>query len=322
MLSLFLFLANSKATSALAASAAARNVHSMRTRVFIEDTDAYGIVYFANYARWFERAAHSLLGSSQCAHLFRKSGLLLGIDSIHAMKFGTAAILGDDITVRSTVLGVDAHESLHLQIQLVRPADETILITCPRATFSFATRVGEPTPWPAERMFPADFDCEIATPTGKLPDLDADSASTSTQVLRLQADECNAHGRISMHAALRYFERQRSTALGGPSVLAALLQSDGVQVVVARMPTVEMFRPAAREVSLGDVLSVRSTCTLKVRRTQVLFDQWVVCARTGRPVAHAEVLCAFVNPMRQRLVAAPAWLDEQLRELPQVLVYP
>ncbi|GGC31598.1 tol-pal system-associated acyl-CoA thioesterase [Novosphingobium marinum] len=50
-------------------------VHRYAVRVYFEDTDAGGIVYHANYLRWFERARTDLLR-------------LLGIDQAEALASG------------------------------------------------------------------------------------------------------------------------------------------------------------------------------------------------------------------------------------------
>lgn len=52
------------------------HVHRYALRVFYEDTDAGGVVYHANYLRWFERARSDLLD-------------VLGIDQRNALDAGT-----------------------------------------------------------------------------------------------------------------------------------------------------------------------------------------------------------------------------------------
>jgi len=48
-------------------------IHRYALRVFYEDTDAGGVVYHANYLRWFERARTDLL-------------LLLGVGTLQGFK--------------------------------------------------------------------------------------------------------------------------------------------------------------------------------------------------------------------------------------------
>jgi len=60
--------------------------HVMAVRAYFEDTDLTGVVYHANYLRWFERARSDLLR-------------LLGIDQRAAMEAGEGnyAVAGMDI---------------------------------------------------------------------------------------------------------------------------------------------------------------------------------------------------------------------------------
>jgi acyl-CoA thioester hydrolase len=62
-------------------------VHRYAVRVYFEDTDAGGVVYHANYLRWFERARSDLL-------------TLLGIDQRAALEQGEGAFAIADIAIR------------------------------------------------------------------------------------------------------------------------------------------------------------------------------------------------------------------------------
>jgi len=62
-------------------------VHRYALRVYYEDTDAGGIVYHANYLRWFERARSDLLD-------------LLGIDQAQALAEGTGNYTVAEMTIR------------------------------------------------------------------------------------------------------------------------------------------------------------------------------------------------------------------------------
>lgn len=62
-------------------------VHRFAVRAYYEDTDLSGIVYHANYLRWFERARSDLL-------------LLLGIDQRTAVENGEGAYAVADLHIR------------------------------------------------------------------------------------------------------------------------------------------------------------------------------------------------------------------------------
>jgi acyl-CoA thioester hydrolase len=62
-------------------------VHRYALRVYYEDTDAGGVVYHANYLRWFERARSDLLE-------------LLGIDQAGAAAAGEGAYVVTEANLR------------------------------------------------------------------------------------------------------------------------------------------------------------------------------------------------------------------------------
>ena len=47
--------------------------------IYIEDTDAFAVTYYANYVRFFERAAYAWLGGRACGELMRAQGALLSL---------------------------------------------------------------------------------------------------------------------------------------------------------------------------------------------------------------------------------------------------
>ncbi|AKM11626.1 YbgC/FadM family acyl-CoA thioesterase [Croceicoccus naphthovorans] len=62
-------------------------VHYYPVRVFYEDTDLTGVVYHANYLRWFERARSDLLD-------------VLGVDQRAAMEAGEGHYAISDLSIR------------------------------------------------------------------------------------------------------------------------------------------------------------------------------------------------------------------------------
>jgi len=69
-------------------------------RVYVEDTDFGGVVYYANYLRWFERARTEWLrskGHSQAA-LVRDRGIVFSVVSVQ-VDYRRPARLDDALTV-------------------------------------------------------------------------------------------------------------------------------------------------------------------------------------------------------------------------------
>ena len=65
-------------------------VHRYAVRAYFEDTDLSGVVYHANYLRWFERARSDLLR-------------LLGIEQRPAFEAGEGAYAVSELTIRYAV---------------------------------------------------------------------------------------------------------------------------------------------------------------------------------------------------------------------------
>ena len=66
------------------------HVHRFAVRAYFEDTDLSGVVYHANYLRWFERARSDFVR-------------LLGIDQRAANEAGEGAFAVADLTIRYLV---------------------------------------------------------------------------------------------------------------------------------------------------------------------------------------------------------------------------
>jgi acyl-CoA thioester hydrolase len=77
-------------------------VHRYALRVYYEDTDAGGVVYHANYLRWFERARSDLLerlGIDQRAALEAGEGLYTVAEA--ALRYRAPARLGDAVVIET-----------------------------------------------------------------------------------------------------------------------------------------------------------------------------------------------------------------------------
>ena len=121
--------------------------HVYRLRVFYEDTDAGGVVYYANYLKFAERARTELLrafGVSQKA-LAEAGGPIFTVRRLEA-DFLHPAHLDDELEVRTKVLG---HGGARVAMGQVIGRDQQDLvrmqveIACVNAK-GRATRIPEP----------------------------------------------------------------------------------------------------------------------------------------------------------------------------------
>lgn len=78
--------------------------HALDIRTYYEDTDAGGIVYYANYLRYAERARTEMLRAAGFEHaaLFRDQGVAFAVASAH-IEYRAPARLDDLLTVKSRI---------------------------------------------------------------------------------------------------------------------------------------------------------------------------------------------------------------------------
>ncbi len=121
--------------------------HLFPLRVYFEDTDVAGIVYYANYLRFIERARSDMLrliGVDQ-------RGALEGGEGVYAVaeiavKYRAPARLGDDLVVVTEIETVRA-ASVLIQQRVMR-GDQ--ILADARVTAAFLTPDGRPRRQPGE----------------------------------------------------------------------------------------------------------------------------------------------------------------------------
>ncbi len=76
--------------------------HVFEVQVYYEDTDFSGVVYHANYLRYFERAREHVLGAGELVRLWRdeQKGFVVYKAT---QQFKEGAVFGDLLEIRSTV---------------------------------------------------------------------------------------------------------------------------------------------------------------------------------------------------------------------------
>ena len=123
--------------------------HHFALTVYYEDTDAAGIVYYANYLKFMERARSDMLraaGIDQQAEI-EKSGSVYAVADV-AIRYRRPARLGDDLVILSRVETVRA-ASVVIQQRVMRGTEE---ITNARVTVAFLSSDLRPQRQPREWM--------------------------------------------------------------------------------------------------------------------------------------------------------------------------
>jgi acyl-CoA thioester hydrolase len=121
--------------------------HHFALTVYFEDTDTAGVVYYANYLKFMERARSDMIravGVDQGAAL-RSDGSAYFVTEV-AIKYRRPARLGDDLVVVSTVEAVRA-ASVDIHQRVIRGTEQ---LTDARVTAAYLDRDGRPQRQPRE----------------------------------------------------------------------------------------------------------------------------------------------------------------------------
>ena len=121
--------------------------HRFALTVYFEDTDTAGVVYYANYLKFMERARSDMIravGVDQAAEL-RASGSAYAVVEVD-IRYRKPARLGDDIVVVSTIEEIRA-SSVRIQQRVMRREEQ---LTDARVTAAFLDGEGRPKRQPRE----------------------------------------------------------------------------------------------------------------------------------------------------------------------------
>ena len=121
--------------------------HHFALTVYFEDTDTYGIVYYANYLKFMERARSDMIracGIDQASEL-NATGSAYAVAEV-GIRYVKSARLADDLLVLSTVDQVRACSVLIHQ-RVMRGSEQ---LTDARVTAAFLDRNGRPHRQPKE----------------------------------------------------------------------------------------------------------------------------------------------------------------------------
>lgn len=121
--------------------------HHFALTVYFEDTDTAGVVYYANYLKFMERARSDMIravGIDQAAMLHGDGSAYFVVEV--DIRYRRPGRLGDDLQVVSTVQQVRA-SSVDIQQRVMRGPE---LLTEATVTAAFLDREGRPRRQPRE----------------------------------------------------------------------------------------------------------------------------------------------------------------------------
>jgi len=100
--------------------------HEHHVHIYYEDTDFSGVVYHANYLRYFERAREHALGTEELVRLWREEQKGFVVYKA-TMSFKEGAIFGDTVVIRSTARLESPYRIVFVQ-RCYRQRDDKLLV--------------------------------------------------------------------------------------------------------------------------------------------------------------------------------------------------
>ena len=121
--------------------------HQFHTRVYYEDTDLAGIVYYANYLKFIERARTEWvreIGIDQ-ARLKAETGVVFAVRRVEA-NYISPARFDDELQIATSVM---SHSPARLVLSQVITRDEAVIFSS-EVTLVALSEGGKPARLPAE----------------------------------------------------------------------------------------------------------------------------------------------------------------------------
>lgn len=78
-----------------------KTTHHFQAQVYYEDTDHSGVVYHANYLKFFERSREDIIGVKTLANMWHEQGVGFAVYKIN-ISYNDGAVFGDLLDIRTT----------------------------------------------------------------------------------------------------------------------------------------------------------------------------------------------------------------------------
>lgn len=100
--------------------------HHHTVQIYYEDTDLSGVVYHANYLKYFERAREHLLGPEKLVQLWENDGIGFVVYKCE-LTFKEGAKLGDTLDIRTRVTMESAYRAIFDQ-KVYRQGSDKVMV--------------------------------------------------------------------------------------------------------------------------------------------------------------------------------------------------
>lgn len=221
--------------------------------VYIEDTDAYGVMYNGNYLRSYERALSHVSREKEDNDADDSFGATAGrwiLSYITNQKFRSSPVLGEEFVIRGELINNgdannnDVEEDVEVwQLEMVTrnknqdlDADKNtswIVHNSATATLTHSSTIKE---WVKTPL----LSTEISN-LGKMVEYSYTPYNDEFDMHPSRHDNPKSGYHIPIRSALNFFERSRTTHLGGPDVLRKMQVEDDILWVVTGVDDGELL---------------------------------------------------------------------------------
>jgi len=231
----------------------------LKIRLYLDETDAFGLIFHANYLKYIER-----LIQAECTDILSGSSLSSAIPvilSAEELKFQCMVKLGDLVTVKRQVVAFsDRAVSEQIQIVnedgksvvtakiewgLISPGTNGATIPLPPAITSRALGAG------AEGQQLSFYNHDPRESIERLPEGGIVIPHT------VLVEDVDGTGFLSNYAVLRYFEKIRCDQIGGPREGVQRFCDEGYSAVTYKLDKLTFGSDATGRPKLGDRLESR-----------------------------------------------------------------
>lgn len=255
--------------------------------VYIEDTDAYGIIYNSNYLRMFDRALFTeMLSGINSKELQSVLGDDWSVVAMGHQKFVSSPTLGSEVIIhgqlmqRNSILdgSTDNHQPRwSVWTMEMRSIDGTKIYNVVKdlviASTPHIEDINQLKDILPKGALVIEDDDDDDDGTESEEEVTATTKVSCHNTFRIHRDEIDIHapGQLPLRTILSYFERGRTNMFGGPNNLQKMQQENGILAVVT---SIRGLSPMGKynnidsqcrimSVKAGDEIGVTSIVTVK-----------------------------------------------------------
>jgi len=316
-------------------------------KVYIEDTDAYGILYNANYLKFYDRALHRTSYENDCDNddnhdnnddvLQHEGWSIVGVQSVRYKQSpplgGSFVVTGERVQNVEDGDSSVKMETWNLAMTSVDGATvyntaEGLQIARPPSSHDAAESSTSGSWLPRTKPILRASNVSAAS-TAEQPTTTAASKSSSsfssawTDVFSTYRDEFDPHltTHMPLTKLLNMWERARSNMLGGPDALRRLQHDDQTLLVVTSNQDLALMAPSPEDdtatsanhqlplIRPGQSVTVETVAILKRRGTVVECHQSAFSSATGACLGQGVTTILAIDADTKRPVRSlPDWL--------------